>query len=48
MPWAGDGYGPLDFTLLDRHHGTIQAWRDMITKVHDRDMYVVLDNTVAT
>lgn len=19
MPWSADGYGPLDFTLLDRH-----------------------------
>ncbi|KAL9609251.1 MAG: hypothetical protein Q9167_005970 [Letrouitia subvulpina] len=48
MPWSGDGYGPLDFTLLDRHHGAIQDWRELITEIHRRDMYVILDNTMAT
>lgn len=48
MPWAGDGYGPLDFTLLDKHHGTIADWRALITEIHNRDMYVILDNTMAT
>ena len=48
MPWAGDGYGPLDFTLLDHHHGVIQDWRDLVEDVHSRDMYVILDNTLAT
>lgn len=23
MPWSADGYGPLDFTLLDRHRKSI-------------------------
>ncbi|RMZ77991.1 hypothetical protein DV737_g4093, partial [Chaetothyriales sp. CBS 132003] len=48
MPWECDGYGPLDFTLLDKHHGDIQAWRSLITEIHKRDMYVVFDNTVST
>ncbi|KAL9049938.1 MAG: hypothetical protein Q9162_006938 [Coniocarpon cinnabarinum] len=48
MPWAGHGYGPLDFTLLDHHHGMIQDWRDTIDAIHRRDMYVVLDNTMST
>lgn len=39
---------PHDLTLLDRHFGTMQDWRDMITEVHKRDMYVVLDNTMST
>ena len=45
---CGVGYSPLDFTLLDYHFGTIKAWRDAITEVHRRGMYVVLDNTLAT
>ncbi|KIW19002.1 hypothetical protein PV08_03292 [Exophiala spinifera] len=48
FPWGGDGYGPLDFTLLDHHHGTIADWRKLITAIHERDMYVILDNTLAT
>ena len=48
MPWASDGFGPLDFTLLDHHHGLIEDWRAFITEVHRRDMYVILDNTMAT
>jgi alpha-1,3-glucan synthase len=48
MPWSGDGYGPLDFTLLDPHHGDIEDWRALVTEIHRRDMYVILDNTMAT
>lgn len=48
QPWSGDGYGPLDFTLLDHHHGEIANWRELINAVHQRDMYIVLDNTMAT
>ncbi|KAL9107013.1 MAG: hypothetical protein Q9227_008049 [Pyrenula ochraceoflavens] len=48
MPWSGDGYGPLDFTLLDHHHGEIEDWRRLVTEIHNRDMYVILDNTLAT
>jgi len=47
-PWSGDGFGPLDFTLLDRHHGAIEDWRNLITEIHRRNMYVVFDNTMAT
>ncbi|KAI4100361.1 MAG: hypothetical protein LQ339_005534 [Xanthoria mediterranea] len=48
LPWAFDGYSPVDFTLLDYHFGTIAAWRAAITAIHDRGMYVVMDNTMAT
>ena len=48
MPWASDGYGPLDFTLLDRHHGNILEWRNFIDEVHSRGMYVIFDNTIST
>ena len=48
MPWAGDGYGPLDFTLLDKHNGAIEDWRSLTNEIHRRGMYVVLDNTVST
>jgi alpha-1,3-glucan synthase len=47
-PWGTDGFGPLDFTLLDHHHGRIADWRALITEIHRRDMYVILDNTFAT
>lgn len=46
--WAGDQYSPLDLTLLDRHLGDIQAWREVISDIHNRGMYVILDNTMAT
>ena len=48
MPWSSDGYSPLDLTLLDRHFGNIQAWRDAINDIHSRGMYVIFDNTFAT
>ena len=48
LPWAADGYSPIDFTLLDHHFGTIEAWRSAIGEVHKRGMYVVMDNTMAT
>lgn len=48
QPWQGDGYSPLDFTLMDRHHGQIQDWRNLIDAIHERGMYVVVDNTMAT
>ncbi|CAN8104147.1 unnamed protein product [Discula destructiva] len=47
-PWQGDGYSPLDLTLLDGHHGHIEDWRNLITAIHDRGMYCVLENTMAT
>lgn len=48
QPWSADGYGPLDFTLLDRHHGNIAEWRALINEIHNRGMYAVFDNTMAT
>jgi len=48
QPWAGDGYGPLDFTLLDHHHGEITQWQDFIDHAHSLGMYIILDNTVST
>lgn len=48
MPWSPDGYGPLDFTLLDAHHGVIEEWRILIEEIHQRGMYVIFDNTVST
>ncbi|EPS28157.1 putative alpha-1,3-glucan synthase [Penicillium oxalicum 114-2] len=47
-PWGSDGYSALDTTLLDQHFGTIQTWRDAITEIHNRGMYVIFDNTIAT
>lgn len=48
QPWTADSYSPLDLTLLDRHFGDITMWRKMINAMHDRGMYIVLDNTFAT
>ncbi|KAL1297187.1 hypothetical protein AAFC00_004759 [Neodothiora populina] len=48
LPWASDSYSPLDHTLIDQHFGTIQQWRAAIQEIHDRGMYVILDNTMAT
>ncbi|PGH11011.1 hypothetical protein AJ79_05162 [Helicocarpus griseus UAMH5409] len=48
QPWGADGYSALDTTLLDRHYGDIQTWRDAITEIHKRGMYVLMDNTLAT
>lgn len=48
LPWGYDGYSPVDTTLLDMHHGTLSDWRRTIKEIHDRDMYVIMDNTLAT
>ncbi|KUJ12806.1 alpha-1,3-glucan synthase Ags2 [Mollisia scopiformis] len=48
QPWGADAYSPLDFSLLDQHFGSIQAWRDAITAIHDRGMYIMIDNTMST
>jgi alpha-1,3-glucan synthase len=48
VPWAADSYSPLDHSLLDKHFGTIEDLRQTITAIHDRQMYVILDNTMAT
>ncbi|PGH35944.1 alpha-1,3-glucan synthase [[Emmonsia] crescens] len=48
QPWGADGYSALDTTLLDKHFGDIQTFRDAITEIHKRGMYVLMDNTLAT
>ncbi|KAK4501124.1 hypothetical protein PRZ48_006930 [Zasmidium cellare] len=48
QPWGYDAYSPLDLSLLDPHHGTLEMWRRAIEEIHARDMRIVLDNTIAT
>ncbi|KAN0076355.1 putative alpha-1,3-glucan synthase [Elaphomyces granulatus] len=48
QPWGFDGYSALDTTLLDWHYGTIDTWRSAITEIHNRGMYVIFDDTLAT
>ncbi|EPX70779.1 alpha-1,3-glucan synthase Mok11 [Schizosaccharomyces octosporus yFS286] len=48
LPWGADQYSPLDFTLLDPHLGTIEDWRSTIEEIHKRNMYILVDLTVAT
>ncbi|KAK5088183.1 Cell wall alpha-1,3-glucan synthase ags1 [Lithohypha guttulata] len=48
QPWTYDSYSPLDLTILDWHFGDIAKWREAVNAIHDRGMYVVLDNTFAT
>ncbi|KAJ5645806.1 hypothetical protein N7490_002178 [Penicillium lividum] len=38
LPWAYDGYSPADTTLLDKHYGTLEDWRRLVTAIHDRDI----------
>lgn len=33
---------------MDRHFGRINEWRDAISEIHARGMYVILDNTMST
>jgi alpha-1,3-glucan synthase len=30
------------------HFGDIKMWREAVQKIHERGMYVLLDNTLAT
>nr|POE47199.1 cell wall alpha-1,3-glucan synthase ags1 [Quercus suber] len=48
MPWEADAYSPYDHTILDQHFGNIEQYREVIQAVHDRGMYVLFDNTMAT
>ncbi|KAG6361487.1 hypothetical protein INS49_009714 [Diaporthe citri] len=48
QPWGADAYSPLDLTLLDKHFGNITMWQKVVDEIHERDMYVLLDNTMAT
>jgi len=47
-PWAADSFSPLDLTLLDKHFGTIQQFREVVDAIHDRGMYVIIENTMST
>ncbi|KAJ5639927.1 uncharacterized protein N7484_007789 [Penicillium longicatenatum] len=47
-PWKSDSYSPSDYSLLDRHYGTIQQWRSTIDEIHRRGMYVTADSTYGT
>lgn len=35
-------------TLLDFHAGKITTWQNAIDEIHNRGMWVILDNTMAT
>ena len=48
QPWGADGYSVIDTTLLDQHYADIETWRSAITEIHNRGMYVLFDNTIAT
>ncbi|PQE30186.1 alpha-1,3-glucan synthase protein [Rutstroemia sp. NJR-2017a WRK4] len=48
MPWGADQYSPLDLSLLDAHFGDMDLWRKTTQAIHDRGMYVILDNTMGT
>lgn len=41
-------YSPLDLTLLDYHLGNITIWQTAINAIHERGMYVLMDNTMST
>lgn len=46
--WGTDGFSPYDLTILDHHHGTLSEIRDAIQKIHDKGIWVVIENTFAT
>ena len=48
LPWEADSYSPVDHTIIDHHFGTIQQIREAIQVIHDKGMYVILDNTMST
>lgn len=48
LPWVYDGYSPVDLSLLDPHHGYLQLWHSVVDAIHQRGMYIILDNTFAT
>lgn len=47
-PWEADSYSPIDHSILDHHFGTIKQYREVIQAIHDKGMYVLFDNTMAT
>ena len=48
FPWEADCFSPLDHTIVDHHHGTVAEIRATVQAIHDRGMYVIFDNTMAT
>ncbi|KAJ3994082.1 glycoside hydrolase superfamily [Lentinula boryana] len=36
--WEGDGYSPLDFSVIDPHWGTWEDWVEVVDRVHGRGM----------
>lgn len=34
-----------DFTLIDKHTGTLEEWRTAVEEIHKRGMYLMLDMT---
>lgn len=47
-PWELDGFGPYDLTILDHHLGNVTQIRAAIQAIHDKGMYVLVENTFAT
>lgn len=47
-PWESDSYSPYDHTILDHHFGNVSSVRESIQAIHDKGMYVIVDNTFAT
>lgn len=48
QPWGTDGFSPYDLTILDHHHGTLSEIRAAIQKIHDKGIWVIIENTFAT
>lgn len=47
-PWEMDAFSPHDHTILDHHFGTVEQYREVFKAVHDKGMYVIVDNTMST
>lgn len=41
MPWGADSYSPLDLTMLDKHYGDIEKYREMVTEIHKRNSKLI-------
>ena len=42
------GYSAIDFSLLDPHYGTMDDWKYLIDRMHERGIYIIMDFTVGT
>ena len=47
-PWEMDSFSPYDLTILDHHFGNVTQVRDAISKIHEKGIWVVMENTFAT